>query len=269
MPECFETVMMEHAAWRSTPQGRYRVFGVPDGGQWLVTVHGREVLTRPLVAGGDQLAPDVFTLSAGAGNDVPQLCAGLRSLGAVARFRTPDLWDAIGTAIMRQVIRAAQAKRLYRAFCDAYGQRRGGMNGDGCASFPAAEAVLDLGDAQFSAVGLAFQCRALRAAAEAYLKHGAQWYDLPSAVLVRELQQVPRVGAWTAGAAVADYSNDFTHYPYTDLAVRTWVKRAAPSYAWPDGEQAFGRLWRTLAGDQLGTLTLLTLAWGDQHGNTT
>ena len=54
-------------------------------------------------------------------------------------------------------------------------------------------------------------------------------------VLVQELQRIPRIGPWTAGAAVADYSNDFTYYPYADLAVRTWAKRAAPSYPWPAG----------------------------------
>ena len=85
---------------------------------------------------------------------------------------------------------------------------------------------------------------------------------------VQELQRIPRIGPWTAGAAVADYSNDFTYYPYADLAVRTWARRAAPSYPWPDSEQAFGRLWQRLAGDQLATWTLLTLAWGSQHGDT-
>ncbi len=77
-----------------------------------------------------------------------------------------------------------------------------------------------------------------------------------------QLQGIPRIGPWTAGAAVADYSNDFTCYPYADLAVRTWAKRAAPSYPWPDSEQELGRLWQRLAGDQFATLTLLTLAWG-------
>ena len=160
------------------------------------------------------------------------------------------------------------AKRLYRDFCPGYGQRITHLNGDGYALFPAAETVLGLKDEQFASVGLTFKRRPLRAAAEAYLKHGAHWRDLPPDVLVQELQQHTAYRAVDGGAAVADYSNDFTHYPYADLAVRTWAKRAAPSYPWPDSEQAFGRLWQRLAGDQLATLTLLTLAWGSQHGDT-
>jgi len=128
--------------------------------------------------------------------------------------------------------------------------------------------VLGLDDEQFARTGLTFKRRPLRAAAEAYLKHEAQWHGLPPEALVEELQLIARIGPWTAGAAVADYSNDFTYYPYADLAVRTWAKRASPSQTWPDSELAFGRLWQRLAGDQLATLTLLTLAWGSQHGDT-
>ena len=268
MSDTFRFVMTEHPAWRITGQGSYRVFALPDGGQWLVTIQGGELLSRPLVAGSDQPQPDVFRLPESAMSEAPELLEALTSLGTVARFRTPDLWEAIATAIIRQVIRAAHAKRLYRDFCAAYGQRISYLNGDGYALFPAAETVLGLGDEQFAGVGLTFKRQPLRAAAETYLKHGAHWRELPPGVLARELQQVPRIGAWTAGAAIADFVNDFTHYPYADLAVRTWAKRAAPSYHWPDNEQSFGPLWRTLAGDQLASLTLLTLAWGSHHGDT-
>jgi DNA-3-methyladenine glycosylase II len=121
MSDTCRVVMTEHAAWRSTRQRQHRVFVMPDGGKWLVTVYGHKVVTRPLVPGGSEPTPTFFTFPTGAGRNVPQLCGALMSLGSVARFRTPDLWDAIGTAIIRQVIRAGHAKRLYRAFCDAYG----------------------------------------------------------------------------------------------------------------------------------------------------
>jgi DNA-3-methyladenine glycosylase II len=143
------------------------------------------------------------------------------------------------------------------------------MNGDGYALFPDAETVLELSDEAFAFPRSAFKRRPLQAAAEAYLRHGTQWRALPSAALVSKLQQVPRIGAWTAGVAVADFSNDFACYPYADLAVRTWAKRAAPSYDWPDNEKAFDQLWRELAGDRLAALTLLTLAWGSRYGNST
>lgn len=268
MSETFRLVMTDHPAWRITGQGGYRVFAPSDGGQWLVTIKGGELLSRPLVAGSDQPQPDVFRLPESGMTGVPELFEALASLGPVVRFRTPDLWEAIATAIIRQVIRAAQAKKLYLDFCASCGHQISYPNGDGYALFPTAETVLGLEDEQFAGVGLAFKRRSLRVAAETYLKHGTRWRELPSGVLVRELQQVPRIGVWTAGAAVADFVNDFTHYPYTDLAVRTWAKRAAPSYHWPDDEQSFGQLWRELAGDQSASLTVLTLAWGSHHGNT-
>jgi hypothetical protein len=61
-----------------------------------------------------------------------------------------NLCRSIATAIIRQVVRAAQAQ--YRAFCGAYGtQMRCGSMGW---LFPSPETVLGLGDAQFAAVGL-------------------------------------------------------------------------------------------------------------------
>jgi DNA-3-methyladenine glycosylase II len=270
MSETFRFVMAEHAAWRIAQHGRHRVFALPDGGQWLVRVIAGELLSFPLIAASGEPRFDVFTLLRPemATAEVPELFTALAALGAVARFRTSDLWEAIATAIIRQVVRAAHAKRLYRVFCQAHGQRITHLNGEGYALFPSAETVLGLQDEQFASVGLTFKRRPLRAAAEAYLKHEAHWRSLPPAALAEELQRIPRIGPWTAGAAVADYSNDFTHYPYADLAVRTWAKRAAPSYAWPDSEHVFGRLWQRLADEQLATLTLLTLAWGSQHGDT-
>lgn len=270
MPEKFHSVITEHAAWRTTQRGRYRVFALPDGGQWLVRVNGGELMSLPLIAASGEPRFDVFGLlrPEAATTEAPELFSVLAGLGVVARFRTSDLWEAIATAIIRQVVRALHARRLYRDFCQAYGQRVTHLNGEEFALFPAAGIVLGLRDEQFASVGLTFKRRSLRAAADAYLKHEAHWRHLPAEALLEELQRIPRIGPWTAGAAVADYSNDFTYYPYADLAVRTWAKRAAPSQTWPDSEQAFGRLWQRLAGDQLATLTLLTLAWGSQHGDT-
>ena len=138
MTETFRFVITEHAAWRSTERGRYRVFALPDGGQWLVRVRGSEVLSRPLVASSGEPRFDVFALPRPgmAGREVPELFSALAALGTVARFRTSDLWEAIATAIIRQVVRAAQAKRLYRDFCQAHGQRVTHLNGEGYALFP-------------------------------------------------------------------------------------------------------------------------------------
>ncbi|MGI8336378.1 hypothetical protein ACRYCC_41100 [Actinomadura scrupuli] len=109
--------MTEQAAWHTAPDGIVRAFEMPNGGQRLVTVrqHGPEL--QPLSPAEDGLKLDVVLPF-----DVPALGGALAGLGPVARFRNPNLWDAIGTAIIRQVIRAAQATKLYRAFCAAYGR---------------------------------------------------------------------------------------------------------------------------------------------------
>lgn len=267
MPEVFRSVITEHAAWYITGQRRSRLFSLPDGGRWLVTVGQAAPLYRPFASGaGPHPRLDTFALPDTGLSEVPELSLALTRLGAVARFRTSDLWDAIGTAIIRQVVRADQAKRLYQRFCETYGPRISGV-GDRHALFPPAETVAELRDEQFRSVGLSFKRTPLREAAAAYLEHRLRWPGLPPGELVSELQQVRRIGPWTAGAAVADFTNDFTCYPYADLAVRTWAKRAAPSYHWPDDEQDFARLWQRLAGDQLANTTLLTLAWGNHHAN--
>jgi DNA-3-methyladenine glycosylase II len=259
-------VMTEHAAWRSADNGRCRLFA-QDGrvGCWI-TVRGDEILTQTLGADDRQPGLDSFVLKSPDDADAPDLFKALASLGTVVRYRTPNLWDAIGTAIIRQVIRAGHAKQLYRNFCDAYGQRCSSRDGRQFSLFPEPKTILRLTDEQYRAVGMTFKRNALRAAALAYNAHHTRWVTLPPSELVGELQKVSRIGPWTAGAAVADFSNDFRLYPYADLAVRTWAARAAPSQFWPDDEQAFAQRWAALAGEQLATLTLLTLAWGAVHG---
>lgn len=267
MPDVFRSVITEHAAWRITGHHRSRLFNLADGGQWLVAVGKAAPSYRSFTSGtGKRPRLDTFALPEAGLSEIPELSIALARLGAVARFRTSDLWDAIGTAVIRQVVRASQAKQLYQRFCETYGPRLAGA-GDGHALFPPAETVAGLRDEQFASVGLSFKREPLREAAAAYLEHRLRWPGLAPGALVRDLQQVRRIGPWTAGAAVADFSNDFTCYPYADLAIRTWARRAAPSFPWPDDEEAFARLWQGLAGDQLATVTLLTLAWGNYHAD--
>jgi DNA-3-methyladenine glycosylase II len=191
----------------------------------------------------------------------------LGNAGPVIRVANPDLWDALATGIVRQVIRAGQARLLYREFSRACGEHVETSAGPAWL-FPSPENVLSISDSEFSRLGMAFKARPLRAAAEAYLLHQHSWSKLGAADLVTAVQRVPRIGPWTAGAAVADATNDFSLYPYADLAVRTWAKRLDPARAWPDNESEFAAAWRGLAGEQLSDLTLLTLAWGVRHAAT-
>lgn len=261
----YSTVMTDHPAWvPADGRALTRAFPLSGGGHFVVRTDGSHLdwCCAEAAAGGPD--PGVFALPTRAARAVPELAAALGSLGAVARFGNPSLWDALGTAIIRQVVRAAQAQRQYRDFRAAYGTpaRCGAVTGW---LFPSPETVLNLGDAQFAAVGLAFKRHALRAAAAGFLEHGGAWAVLPAADLMTELCRVRRVGPWTAGAAAADWSNDFTAYPCGDLAVRTWAGRAAPSIVWPGDEPGFAEYWQQLAGPHLAELTLLTLAWGGRH----
>lgn len=267
MHDAFDFVMTEHAAWLPVGEYRQRVFALPDGSRWLAAVSGSTLALDALVDGAATPPLDVFTHAKGQLREVPELATALARLGSVVRFRNTDLWDAIGTAILRQVIRAAQSKKLYRAFCEAYGEGIELPHGGRYALFPTPQMVVGLTDEQFASIGMAFKRNALRNAATAYLEQGEKWCELPSLALINQLQKVPRIGPWTAHAAVADWSNDWALYPYADLAVRTWAMRAAPSYAWPTDESGFGHIWRALAGEHLSSLTLLTLAWGSQHGD--
>lgn len=45
------------------------------------------------------------------------------SAAYIYRIQCPNLWDCIGTNIIRQVIRASQAKNMYRTFSEYVGER--------------------------------------------------------------------------------------------------------------------------------------------------
>lgn len=264
----YTTVMADHPAW--TPfleRDLIRAFPLGGGGYGIARTDGRQVQWCCPIAVASGPVPGVFTLPLSAPRDVPELAHALGSLGVVARFRTPSLWDALGTAIIRQVVRAAHAQRLYRTFCETYGTPVS-CGGHTARLFPSPDVVLELGDSQFADAGLAFKRHALRAAAAAVLEHEQTWAGLPADDLCVALQQVTRIGPWTAGAAVADWTNDFTTYPYGDLAVRTWAARAAASRHWPADEQAFSHAWQQIGGPHLAELTLLVLAWGGRHART-
>ncbi|MFJ7911374.1 hypothetical protein [Kitasatospora sp. NPDC096204] len=287
----------DHPAWQeNTITGhRQRPLRTADG-LWLATLTP-DGLDLACVDGTEDTKPTLVTTDPTSlpGTVPPALLAGLRGLGPSVRVANPWLWDAITTAVLRQVVRADQARRLYRGWCAAHGTELPAP-GNGPASghdrgpapdrtlhtAPTPETVLALTDEQFAAVGTTFHRTALRAAANAYLEHRARWERLDAPALATALVGVPRIGPWTAAAAAADFTGDFSVYPHADLAVRTWAARIAPDHPWPAAdkpkktEALFGAHWHHLAGDEprhLHTLTLSTLTWGahartDQLGGT-
>jgi DNA-3-methyladenine glycosylase II len=264
-------MMLDHPAWVLAEDGRARRAFRSAGAVWSVVCTPRaarigHVVDVARVSGDTDVPPafDVVNPHQLAGPD--SICEPLRVDGPVGRVRNPDLWEALATSVIRQVIRAGQARKLYRKFCDVYGERVETAAGP-ASLFPTPETVLNLSDDEFATLGMKFFRRALRAVAEAYLKTGHNWAGLPATQLLVEIQTVPRIGPWTAGATVADVTNDYSLYPYADLAVRTWAQRLAPSVPWPETEREFGRTWQAMAGERLSDLTLLTLAWGVRHAN--
>ncbi|MEV6674469.1 hypothetical protein [Streptomyces sp. NPDC051162] len=257
------TLITDHPAW--TPHAdssTTRAVLVRDAA-WSARWSGTDLALLPL----DKTVDAPPRINRTPANDVPTtapapLHDALTALGTVVRLPNPSLWDAITTAILRQVVRAAQARALYLRWCAAHGTRD---TPHGPVTLtPAPDVALSLPDDAFRRVGAAFHRTALQAAAAAYQQHGDNWAGLGADDLVKALDAIPRVGPWTASAAAADYTGDFAVYPHGDLAVRTWARRAAPDAPLPDGERAFAAAWQRCAPDrpQLHALTLFTLAWG-------
>lgn len=241
--------LCEHPAWNDG----CRLVCTPNGASVAKADTDGIALSRP---GPVIDVYDPAELSAAA---PARLRRGLEPCGPVARLRTPDLWEAVATAIIRQVIRADQARLMYQRFTGTYGK----PVEDG-RIFPPTEVVLSLGDGAFAELGMAFKRDPLRAAAQAVLDCGEKWAQSSPLELVDELQSIPRIGPWTAGAAVADATGDFSIYPYGDMAVRKYARQAFPDLELPDQEAAFAARWSSYSAtpSELSVLTALTLALG-------
>ncbi|MCP3801873.1 hypothetical protein NLX83_21640 [Allokutzneria sp. A3M-2-11 16] len=257
--------MLDHPAWRIGHTGTaVRAVRVGDA-VWLALVVPDGGIGCAL-ARGSESAPSVDVFAPASVSGPAELIGPLCEAGPVVRLRNPDLWDALGTSVIRQVISAPQARKLHRMFCEQFGDRIDTPHGP-VWLFPSPETVLGLPDRDIDALGLKFHRPKLRTAARAYGEFGQKWAELEPARLVTEVQGVRGIGPWTAAATGADVSNDFALYPYTDLAVRKWARHIAPSLPWPDTKdvQGFGALWKRWAGERLSELTALTLAWGVRH----
>ncbi|MFB9929214.1 hypothetical protein ACFORO_22910 [Amycolatopsis halotolerans] len=261
-------MMLDHPGWLRDDAGRARRVLRSAGSVWSVICTpvpvGGHRIDAVKLAGDTDVAPVVDTIDPRTLVGDAVMCDPLRADGPVARVRTSDVWEALGTAVTRQVIKAAHARENYRRFCETYGERYDTAAGPAWL-FPSPEKVLALSDAEFDVLRMKFFRRGLRAAAEASLKAADDWAGLTGEQLVAAVQSVRRIGPWTAGATAADVTNDYSLYPFADLAVRTWAGKLAPSVSWPKPEPEFGRLWQAMAGAQLSEWTLLTLAWGVRH----
>lgn len=260
---CDESILVEHPGWRQSGDAFQRVFVSQDASRTLVTITPDKVIQHHLAGNGAEPRLDKFSLREEDLARVPTLRDRLTKLGTLARYRTSSLWEAFAWAIIR-LRNNGNAETIFRNLSE-HGERVSLRGGGEYAMFPTPAEVLALKNHDLQDVGLErVSRRPLVAAAEAYVQHGDEWCKQPRGVLFHSLQSVPRIGVATARSAVADWTNDWSLYPYADPNLRGYAAAAAPSFDWPD-DHAFGPLWQELADGNLSSATLLMLTWGLQQ----
>ena len=235
-----------------------------------VLTHGSTTYTvraaYDLTAGYWQLQPEVadvvqarlasFSIAELGEAAPPSIRQNLAKLDGLQRLDAGAAWEALGTAVIRQVIRAGQARKVWHQLAVVLAKPD-----DPIGRFPSAERFLAASEPELAQAGLGFKIRTLRTVAEACQSEQHRWDRLDPIELHDDWLAVPGIGPWSAGAAIADLRNAWQLYPHDDLAVRTWATRAFPELHIPTDRQPFLRLWNDWAGGAPGTLTVLTLGW--------
>lgn len=210
-------LMLDHPGWLKSPDGRVRR-AFRDGDQtWSIVcdpLTGDDSPTSAEVspsaasskATGDWFDPATLP---------PPLCdaAPIRTIGRRFRVRNHDLWDALLPLMLRHRRRAIDATRSYRDLCDAHGTSLS-TNGNRALLAPRPEIVAGLSDHAFKALGLRGMGARLRTVAAGCATRSNTWRRLSHAELFLDLQAIPYVGMWTAGAAMADLTNNFGYYTF-------------------------------------------------------
>lgn len=253
-------VMTDTAAWTTTPDGtRLRAFG-PPGTYSVAAVTDDGWCTY----GPARHDPQILQLGELASTVPRALADALAQVSVLVRWRTPDLWEAIAAAVLHTHTHRGRAAGVLARLCAAHGTAVRTPHGL-VHLIPDALTVAGLSSADFQEIGLTFRRRQLQEAARAYVRHGAYWAGLPPHDLAKQLQTVRFIGPWTAGAAVADHTHDWSAYHYGDRALRHLAGQAAPDIVWPITETAFATWWQQIGSIDLSTLTVFTLAWGELH----
>jgi DNA-3-methyladenine glycosylase II len=190
--------------------------------------------------------------------------AQIRECGRVQRLRNPDLWDALLLPILQHRCRRSDAVGMYRRLCSALGEK---IRTTRSAVFlpPRPETVVGLDDAAFDKADLLPGADRLRTIAAAYLEHGAIWLQLGPADLFVALQQARYVGAWTAAAAVADLTNDFSFYPPPEFATQGRWDQFSQESNDTRTPREFQTAWEHMSRAQKSVLTVLSIDWKSRH----
>jgi hypothetical protein len=186
----------DHPAWHVHEDGTRARAVRTASGIWVLSFDERG-LHMECVQGTEDVKPTFITTDPAClpGTVPAALRSGLTALDATQRLANPWLWDAITTAVLRQVVRAEQARKLYRVWCHTFGTSVQGPFGD-LAIAPGPAKVLALSEAEFANVGAKFHRTALQAAATSYERHHGTWEGLDAADLVTALKGTPRIGPW-------------------------------------------------------------------------
>lgn len=157
----------------------------------------------------------------------------------ICRFNNGSLWNSIGSNIIRQVIRAGHAKKMYKTFCERAGERIIISKQFPYHLFPTPEKVLSLSDEDYAMMGMSFKKEPLKNAAKFILENEDLLNSSNPSELAEILQTVKRIGPWTTAATLAEFTNDWSLYPYADAAIRFYAKEAKPSHKWPESDNDF------------------------------
>lgn len=253
-------ISLDHPGWLTQAHGRvHRVFRV-DRTLWTAICGSDDITFEPANENHTTAtAPIVDKFDPSTLPPYFRTTVPFRDNTCVQRVRNPDLLDALLFPLFRQRRGVADATLLYRQFCAEHGTVIVTKAGPALLA-PTADTVADLPEAAFTRLRIPDKQRPLQTAARAYLARVSDWDSLTPDRLLTELRTISGVNAWTAGAVVADITNDYSFYLLpVDVAYRQWTTFLAPPTA-ELSPREFAQLWETLSSAHRSTLNLLLLA---------
>jgi DNA-3-methyladenine glycosylase II len=160
---------------------------------------------------------------------------------------------------------AATTISQYRELCEEHGNRVDTTAGPTYIA-PSPSNLLTLINARMIEREVRGRLRVLREVAQAYLTHADGWQNLSAVELFADLQSVRHIGKWTAGAIVADVTNDFSFYSFSGEPAHGRWRQLFIAMETDLPERDFANLRPELDRNQLSTLVALLLASKTSNG---
>lgn len=213
----------------------------------------QEVVNRLLIS---------FPLPEAVLHQLPQeLETRFRTLSPLVHITSFSLGEALIKAIIRQVITVGHAKKLTDTFIKRYGERQV-YDSRTYYDFPPLEAIAKISLEELQAEGLGFKARVVQRAALSILENDLEVKvaNMTPEEVLDKLTSIKGIGRWTAHVTLCDLFADWSHYPFEDLAVRTWARKLWSDMPWPQDERHFATLWRHINGTHVGIVTFYLLS---------